>query len=89
MPETNWTLPLVTDTGAPPSAMAMLLTDVIVLPAFSKVSFPNAVMTMGAFLVVVATSVVISATGLTVMATISISLSVPSLVVSVRLTEPL
>ena len=80
------TLPLVTATAAPPAVMAKPLTAVMVRAGFSNVSLPSTEIVTAVSSAVEAVSSAMSATGVTVMATLSVSvepaLSVESTVIT-------
>ena len=73
----------------PPATMAVPLMAVMVWPLFSKLSLLLTLILTGVSSLVVAVSLAISATGLTVMAMLSVSESVPSEVTTVTVSEPL
>ena len=79
----------MTATAAPSAVMAKPLTAVIVRPALSKESLAKTLMVTAVSSLVVAESLAMSTTGVTVMATVSMSLAEPSLVVRVSTAGPL
>ncbi len=95
LPAESDTVPLATVTAAPPAVMAVPLMAVICGLAPSKLSAvaPFVPVTglneIGMSSFVVTVSAVMSATGVTVMATVSVSVSAPSLVAMVRVSLPL
>ena len=86
-PAFSVTLPLVTAT-LPPTAIPVPLIEVIA-GAPSNVSLPNGLNVTGVSSAVVVLSLAISTTGVTVMATRSVSVAVPSVVCTVSVAGPL
>ena len=86
-PALSVTVPLVTAT-VPPTAMAVPLIEVIA-GAPSKLSLVNGFNVTGVSSLVEALSLVMSTTGVTVIATRSVSVAVPSVVCTVSVAGPL
>ena len=83
------TLPLATATAAPPAVIGVPLTAVMVRAGFSNVSLPSTEIVTAVSSAVEAVSSAMSATGVTVIATLSVSVRLPSLVSTVRVAAPL